>query len=46
VANKRGTIAEEVRKHAGFSGKGFLRKGFYLRESPIYIETFFIKNND
>jgi len=46
VANKIGTIAEELRKHAGFSGKGFLRKGFYLRESLIYIETLFIKNNN
>jgi hypothetical protein len=41
-----GTIAEEVRKHAGFSGKGFLKKGFYLRESLIYIGTVFIKNNN
>jgi hypothetical protein len=41
-----GTIAEEVRKHAGFSGNGFLKKGFYLRESLIYIETIFIKNNN
>ena len=41
-----GTKTEEVRKHAGFSGKGFLKKGLYLRESLIYIETLFIKNND
>ena len=40
------TIAEEVRKYAVFSGNEFLKKGLYLRESLIYIETFFIKNNN